>query len=135
MRGADGFTLIEVLIVIAILALVGGLIFPRVDRLLDRARFASAQSVVAAAARVARAEALRTDTIVLLQPAPDGSGLMSNGRSVAALPAPVRVQGGAEGMRFYGDGSATGGVLRVVDGRYSAELQVLAPTGITQWRR
>src|SRR5262245_17069684 len=66
-RGPDGFTLLEVLVVIAIIALVGGLVYPRVDRMLDNVRFASAQGIIVAAAQGGRAEALRTDTPVHLR--------------------------------------------------------------------
>ena len=131
----EGFTLLEVLVVIAILALVGGLMFPRVDRLLDQARFASARSMVAAAAQGARAQAMRTDSTVVLQASPDGRSLLGNGRPVAILPSPVRIATTQEGARFYGDGSATGGTLLLTSGASRAQLNVIAPTGVTRWQR
>ena len=130
-----GFTLLEVLVVIAIMALIGGLMFPRIDRILDQARFASARSMVAAAAQAARAEAVRTDSVVVLQAAADGRSLLSNGRIVADLPADVRIASTPGGARFYGDGSAVGGTLHLTGGNARADLLILEPSGITQWQR
>jgi prepilin-type N-terminal cleavage/methylation domain-containing protein len=131
----EGFTLLEVLTVIAIMALIGGIMFPRVDRMLDSVRFASAQSMVAAAAHAARAQAIRTDSTVVLDVSPDGRDLLSNGQIVTELPQPVRVTTAGEAAHFYGDGSASAGALRLTGGRARAELQILSPSGTTQWRR
>lgn len=133
--GSDGFTLLELLVVIAILALVGGLMFPRVDRILDGVRFESARSVVLAAARGARAEALRTDTMVLLDASSDGHALLSNGRVVARFPPPLSLVGQPGGARFFGDGSATSGAFRLAGQGRRAELHILSPAGMTQWQR
>jgi general secretion pathway protein H len=131
----EGFTLLEVLTVIAILALIGGIMFPRVDRMLDNVRFASARSMVSAAAWAAHAQAVRTNSTVVLQASADGRTLLSNGRIVTELPPAVRVSSAGEGARFFGDGSASGGALRLTAGHARAELQILSPSGSTAWRR
>ena len=130
----DGFTLLEVLVVIAIMALIGGLAFPRIDRMIAGARFNSARSTVAAAAQAARAEAVRTDATVALIASSDGHALLVNGRTVASLPDEVSVAS-AGPARFFGDGSATGGTIRLAAGENAAELQIMAPSGTTRWRR
>jgi prepilin-type N-terminal cleavage/methylation domain-containing protein len=134
-READGFTLLEVLVVIAVLALVSGLLFPRVERTVENVQFASARSAVQAATLAARAEAARTDSTVLLQPSNDGRTLLSNGRAIASLPPSIRVQSDAEGLRFFGDGSAGGGSLNVIAPRGQAELLIADGTGVARWRQ
>ena len=120
---------------IAVLALVSGLFFPRVERTIENMRFASARSAVQAAALAARAEATRTDSAVLLQASSDGRSLLSNGRAIANLPLSVRVQSRDEGPRFFADGSATGDELDVVAPRARAELLVADGTGVVRWRQ
>ena len=129
-----GFTLLEALVVIAIFALIGGIMFPRIDRLLDGARFAAARSMAAAAAKGARAEATRTNRMVVLEASSDGRTLLSNGRAIAALPAPARVEAPGQQARFFGDGSATSAIFTIVAGSRRAELKVLAPGGATTWQ-
>lgn len=133
-HGQAGFTLLEALVVIAILALIGGIMFPRIDRMLDGARFASARGMAAAAAKGARAEATRTNRMVVLEASGDGRSLLSNGRAVAALPAPARVESPGQQARFFGDGSATSATFTIVAGSRRAELKVLAPGGATTWQ-
>lgn len=131
---ANGFTLLELLVVLAVMALVSGLMFPRIDRMLDSARFASAQSVTATAVRAARSEAVRTDSAVLIRTSSDGRQLLSNERMVAELPRSVRVTGMQGRPGFYGDGSASAGLLRLEDGKRRAELRILAPSGEVRWQ-
>ena len=131
---ADGFTLLEVLVVIAIMALIAGLAFPRIDRMIDGARFNLARTIVAAAVQAARAEAVRTDATVELIAASDGRSLQANGRTVSTLPESVILSGPVP-ARFFGDGSATGGSLLLAAGAKTAELQIMAPTGTTRWRQ
>lgn len=128
-----GFTLIEVLVVLAILALIGGLIFPRIDRMLDGARFAAAQSMVAAAAQGARAQALRTNAPVVLQASGDGRALLVDGRVVAELAAPAQVANSGAQARFFGDGSATPATFAITAGSRHAELRILSPGGVARW--
>ena len=130
----SGFTLLEILVVLAILALIGGIMFPRIDRLLDGASFASARSMAAAAAKGARAEATRTNRMIVLEASGDGRRLLSNGRSIADLPAPARIEAPSQQARFFGDGSATAATFTIVAGPRRAELHVLAPGGATKWQ-
>jgi len=133
-REPSGFTLLEVLVVIAIVALIGGIMFPRIDRLLDGARFASARSMATAPAKGASAEATRTNRMVVLEASSDGRTLLSNGRAVATLPNPARIEAPSQQARFFGDGSATAATFTIVAGSSRAELKVLAPGGATTWQ-
>lgn len=132
---SQGFTLLEVLTVVAILVLIGGIMFPRIERMLDNVRFASARSMVAAAAQGARAEAIQSSSTIMLQASADGHDLLGNGKVVAKLPEPVRITTAGEGARFNGDGSASAGALLLTAGRLRAELLVNSPSGTTRWRR
>ena len=117
------------------MTLLAGVAFPRVDRLIDTARFASARSSVSAATVAARAEAMRTDTMVALEASPDRRSLLSNGRAVATLPDAVQLQTSQPAPRFFGDGSGTGGRMLLVAGSRHAELTILPSTGLVEWRR
>jgi general secretion pathway protein H len=131
---ANGFTLLELLVVLAVMALVAGLMFPRIDRMLDSARVASARSLTATAVRAARSEAVRTDSIVLIRASPDGRRLIGNERMITELPNSVRVTGMQGQPGFYADGSASAGLFRLEDGERRAELRILAPSGEVRWQ-
>lgn len=131
--GADGFTLLEALVAVAIVALIGGLAFPSVDRMLDGARFASARTSLAGVVAAARAQAVRTDAAVVVEPSPDRRSILADGRSALRLPAETSVQASAP-LRFHGDGSAVGGSLVVADRRRRAVLDVSPDNGALRWR-
>jgi prepilin-type N-terminal cleavage/methylation domain-containing protein len=133
--GSAGFTLLEVLVVIAVLALISGLAFPRVDRAIGNVQYASARSILQAAVQAARAEAVRTDSRIALTASDDGHGLLGNGRIIASLPSSVRVEAGENVPLFFGDGSSTGGTLTISTRRMRSELLIADGTGIAQWRQ
>ena len=89
-----GFTLLEVLVVLAILGLIGGLAFPAVDRALAHQRFRMAAMQVDADLRETRARAIATGSP---QPfvAPETDAAMA-----IILP--------GAGLIFHADGSASG---------------------------
>ena len=107
---------------LAIVGLVAGLAFPQMEKALVAMRERHARAQVLAAADGARAQALRSGAMVALQALPDGTGLVAglagpwpldSGMSVATYPAQVR---------FYADGTTTGG-----------EVQVTGPGGTKVW--
>lgn len=129
--GEAGFTLLEVLVVLAIAGLIAGIAFPRLERLGEQIRFVQARNELLGAALRARAEAIRSDTDVQLDA--QGSQLLLNGRTVAELPPGAEARSAAP-LRFYADGSGSGGAMDVALGRQSAQLLSQPVTGALRWR-
>jgi prepilin-type N-terminal cleavage/methylation domain-containing protein len=129
----DGFTLLEVLVVIAVLALITGLAFPRIERTMDNVRFASARAAVEAATYAARAEAARTNSSMVVNASRDGHSLLSNGRIVATLPSSIRLETSENAPRFFGDGSSDGGEIEVVSESARAKLLIADGNGVARW--
>lgn len=104
-----GFTLIEMLVVLAISALVAGLVFPSVERMAGRAGLLSARSLVAAELSLARADALRFDQPARVSIARDGKSLAHGDGVAVPMPVDIRIEGVPSTIGFYPDGSASGG--------------------------
>jgi general secretion pathway protein H len=128
MSGARGFTLIEMLVVIAVLGLIAGIGFPAVDRALDRAEFRAAAARVELAAREARARAIGSGAPVAFG-VPTGGGPIRRQGDAFALPATMRLALPPQGLRFYPDGSATGGQIVLTAPRGRMTMRVSADTG------
>jgi general secretion pathway protein H len=126
---AAGFTLIEMLVVLAISALIAGLAFPSVERLAARAELLAARSLVVAELSHARADALRFDEAVRVEIARDGTALGRGEGSAVILPSGIRLLAQPAVLGFYPDGSATGGQLRLEGERLSASLELDARDG------
>ncbi|HSC17692.1 MAG TPA: prepilin-type N-terminal cleavage/methylation domain-containing protein [Rhizomicrobium sp.] len=69
-----GVTLLEALVVIAIMALIAGLMAPNIGASLDLLSLRQSAAVLQADLRVARATALRTGAAVTVKPLPGGRG-------------------------------------------------------------
>jgi general secretion pathway protein H len=107
-RADRGATLLEMLVVVAILALVTGLVFPNVPRPLERMSQMQARAALAANLRMARADAAHLGRAVAVDIADDGRSYGWEGSSVV-LPGALRVQGETRQVRFFADGSSSGG--------------------------
>jgi general secretion pathway protein H len=70
--GSDGFTLLEVLVVVAITALIAGIIVPNLSRSLSVMELQQTTRILQADLRVARATAIRTGQKVDLEAASNG---------------------------------------------------------------
>ncbi|MGL6044043.1 MAG: pilus assembly FimT family protein [Sandaracinobacteroides sp.] len=126
---AQGFTLIEMLVVLAISALVAGLLFPSVERMTARAELLAARSLVAAELSQARSDALRFDRRVQVSVARDG-GSLAHGDAVAIpMPAEIRIEGVPAILGFYPDGSASGGRITLTGDRLVTGLDIDARHG------
>lgn len=101
---AHGFTLLEMLVVLGIMALVAGLGFPAVQRGIAGARHRLAISQVEAALIEARAEAIRSGGPVTFRP-PDADATVWRGAQ------PPRLVPQERPLVFFPDGSATGGEI------------------------
>jgi len=110
----SGFTLLEMMVTVAILALISGIAFPRLQILLARQTMTEARGAVAMAVARARGEAVRRDAPTRLTLASQGNALVMSGLATTPLPAGARLEWPRDGLLIYGDGSANGasGILR-----------------------
>lgn len=124
-RGAAGFTLIEVLVVLVILGLMAELVIARGPARSAGVDARAASNVLAGSLRVARSEAIVTDRPVLVTiDGPSGSvrvGKAASRRLSAVLIPP------AHPIVFAPDGSSSGGSIGVVAGtvRYAVSVEWL----------
>lgn len=120
-----GFTLIEVLAVLAITVMISTLAFPRIETAITRFAFDQTLTAVSANIRIAAAESLSTGKRVVLSVAKDGRSYAWQGVSPRLLPDTVRMKQRSDGaIAFYADGSSTGGVLEVASGKRQALIAV-----------
>lgn len=124
-RRTAGFTLVELLAVLAILALAVVAISYGGSRSVDAARFRALMVKTAAAIREARAEAIRTagENVFVVDLGrrrmgdPDSGEGLDIPRDVdvtAEVAASEQYRDGSLGIRFYGNGGSTGGTLHFV---------------------
>lgn len=156
-RTQAGLSLVEQVMVLAVLIVLAGIAVPSMARLLGSHRLQSAQFDYLAAMRYARAEAVQTGTHVLLCPSRDGNRcgddtdwnrgwLLALDRDHDGHPdgAPLRVRrldgkltvlgsSGRDRVRFLPDGSALGSNLSLLlcsrDAPGSALLVVVSNAG------
>jgi general secretion pathway protein H len=126
-RGAAGFTLIEMIVAIAILGLALSVVVGFAPRRHGRLELDNAANGLAETLRLARAGAIARSTPVLFAPTRDGGGYAVDG-VVRRLP-PSVVLTAAPAIRFAPDGSASGGTLRLANGSGTQELRVDWLTG------
>ncbi len=107
-----GFTLIEMLVTLAVAGLIAGIAFPRVQSSMTAMEFRLGAGQVAEALRTARAEAIRTGEPVAL--ALEGRALVIGSGAPIALPASVTVTAGQDRpVTFYPDGTAQPALYRI----------------------
>jgi general secretion pathway protein H len=110
-----GFTLIEMLVVLAVLALVSGIAFPAIDRALAARQFELAASGIEAALHQTRARAIAGGVATAFRP------------DVTAGDVAIDLPRG--GIVFFPDGSANGGVVSIVSGARKLRFPVDGATG------
>jgi Tfp pilus assembly protein FimT len=120
--GDRGFTLVETLVIVAIVALISGLSFPSIDHMIDGAAFTSARSGIAAAAGEARARAIREDRPVAFTLPAD-------------LPRAARVDLAPSAIIWFADGTASGGAIALDFKSRHAALRIAPETGLIVWMR
>ncbi len=130
-RGAAGFTLIEVIVVLVVLALVATIFVGRGPMRSRGVEAAGAARALAGAMRLARSQAIATDRAVSLSVDPVRH-LYASGGAVHVLPEAIglAVQGpdGAPTRRlailFRPDGSSSGGSVALADGARTLHVSV-----------
>ncbi|MBV9509541.1 MAG: GspH/FimT family pseudopilin [Caulobacteraceae bacterium] len=125
-----GFTLLETLVVVGVLALITALVFPDLRRAYAGLRLEASRSELAADLRLARARAIRSGAGVGFEASEDGREYSAGARDVR-LPAALRLDAEPRSIAFGPDGESDGGrlVLTTDEGR-SLALRVQAPTGV-----
>jgi general secretion pathway protein H len=135
--GADGFTLIEILVALAVVAALGVVVVPLFHRSGQARAMADARNLTAAL-RITRAAAIaqnRAMTLLL-----DAERRTFGSEAVPASALDPRTEIGIEvadqyrsgfvaGIRFLPSGRSTGGRIRLVNGAFRTRLQVVWATG------
>lgn len=130
-----GATLMEMLVVLGLLALATGIVFPNLRRPYETLAAETAGRAVSSDLRNARAEAVRTDRALDFAVSPDGRQYGWGDRRML-LPASVRIAGPAEGIDFAADGSSSGGRLVLSQrGRPRFQVTVDPATGVASFER
>ncbi len=124
-----GFTLIEMLVVLAVSALISALVFPAVERALDQQRFRSEVHSLAASLNNGRALAIRegANARFVLNPGRREFGVL--GQPQNKMEEGIDISGSPTSLIFFGDGSSVGGSYVVTTKSRSVSLQVDAATG------
>ncbi|WP_313080254.1 GspH/FimT family pseudopilin [Pulveribacter sp.] len=123
MRRLRGFTLVELLVVLAILALLIGVVPVTLERLRDSANYRQALRGIMTQMREARQQALssRVETRFVVDLAQHSYGI--EGLKAQQIPAPLEMRvsmagvesgGQRAGIRFFPDGGATGGSVDII---------------------
>ena len=127
-----GSTLLEMLVVMGLLALTVGLVFPNVRKPYEALSAEAGRAAVASDLQNARAQAIRTGRNVAFEVAEDGREYSAGDHSVI-LPQAVRLVGEPRSIEFGPDGDSLGGrlVLYQRQGRPFA-LRVVPTIGVVQ---
>jgi prepilin-type N-terminal cleavage/methylation domain-containing protein len=128
--GDSGTTLIESLVVVAIVGLAAAIGFPRLQQALATVSRRETVSAVAAELREARAAALRADRPRQFVVARDGRAYAGPGSGAVRTAWGVELRPTSSRMiAFFGDGSSTGGALWVSAQGRSTLVRVSPATG------
>lgn len=140
---ARGFSLLELLVVLAIAAATAALVVPRAVGTLERARFQSAVREIVSGLRHTRSIALLRQREAAFYLDVEEKFYRIDRLKERPLPSPLHLQietlksdltpsGGK--IRFFPDGSSTGGQILLAWGEWRRQIDVDWLTGKVAWR-
>lgn len=124
-----GFTLIEMIVVLVILALVGGLVLTRAPTRGGTTDLRAATSLVAGALRVARTRAIAANRAVPVRFDPADAAVQLGADPVRRLPPGIRIAAADRAILFRPDGSSSGGTVDLAGRANTARIAVSWLTG------
>lgn len=128
---APGFTLIEMLVVLAITALIAGIAFPSLDRAMRGQSFEQAANAIELGLRQARADAVAHGRPTRFAMGADRRSVTVGGGAIT-IPSGVVVTLPTQGVAFYGDGTSNGGRINLVGVGRERRLVVDPGSGAVQ---
>lgn len=131
--GEHGFTLLEMLVVLTIAGLIGGIGFPRLQAVVTAQEWRTSVVSVSALLRLARAQAIRRGNVATVSVAAGGREMRIDNGPAISLPASVTAVM-PQPIGFHGDGSAHGGSVLVAGSGRQARIMVAPATGLLTTR-
>lgn len=129
MQRERGFTLVELLVVFAIMALLMGLVPMAFDKMRDAAQYRDVLRGMISEIRFARQQALLGHTEVRFMVDLGGRNYHSDGHALKAIPAPLEVRATVAGKELQGQGLAS---IRFLPsgGATGGSVDILRPSGV-----
>lgn len=132
---SGGFSLVELLVVLSIIALVAGLAVPVLRTTSPRYELSGTANAMSSAIRAARAAAIARNREVIFELDVDTGkfganlggkgGAVPGGAGIELVAARTEIVGGTRGrIRFYPDGTSTGGEVKIRRSGHTATVRV-----------